>query len=172
MILIAGVGYSHLTDLSFGPQLVDALNQRDWPDYVQVEDLSYGPITVLQWFQDHPGRFDQAIFIGAMQREDTAPGELRTYRWNPDDLSEDVVHERVAEGVTGIVSLENLLMILDYFAVLPGQPLVIEFEPVVAEWGLDLSPVGQRQLAEVIDVIDEQVLQAHAYAAEDFRTIR
>lgn len=171
MILIAGVGYSHLTDLSFGPALVDALHRRVWPEYAQVEDLSYGPIAVLQWFQDHPGRFEQAIFAGAMQREGGVPGELRTYRWHPDDLSEEAVQERVAEGVTGIVSLENLLMILDYFRVLPNQPLVIEFEPPVAEWGLDLSPVGHQRLAEVIEVIETQVLNAPAYATERFRPI-
>jgi hydrogenase maturation protease len=169
MILIAGVGYSHLTDLSFGPQLVDALHQRDWPDYVQVEDLSYGPIAVLQWFQDQPGRFDQAIFVGAMQREDAGPGELRTYRWDPDELSEGVVQERVAEGVTGVVSLENLLMILDYFGVLPHQTLVIEFEPLVAEWGLELSPAGNLRLAEVIETIGTLVQNALAYPTERLR---
>lgn len=160
MLLIAGVGYSHLSDLSFGPMLIEDLRERDWPEHVQIEDLSYGPIAVLQWFQDEPERFDQAIFVGAMQRERAIPGELRTYRWNPEYLRPDDVHERVAEGVTGIVSLENLLMIADYFDALPGQPLVIEIEPIEVEFGLELSSLGQQRLAEVRQVIEREVLEA------------
>lgn len=157
MILIAGVGYSHLSDLSFGPMLIEDLRQREWPEFVQIEDLSYGPIAVLQWFQDEPDRFDQAIFVGAMPRDGGLPGELRTYRWNPVELPPDDVHARVAEGVTGIVSLENLLMIADYFDVLPATTLVIEIEPVEVEFGLELSPAGRRQLEEVRNVIEREV---------------
>jgi hydrogenase maturation protease len=158
MILIAGVGYSHLSDLSFGPMLIEDLQSREWPEHIQIEDLSYGPIAVLQWFQDHPGRFEQAILVGAMQRDHGVPGELRAYRWNPGRLDEAVVHERVAEGVTGIVSLENLLIILDYFGALPADTLVIEIEPADVEFGVELSPVGRQRLAEVQEVIERELL--------------
>jgi hydrogenase maturation protease len=164
MLLIAGVGYSHLSDLSFGPMLIEDLQDRDWPDRVQIEDLSYGPIAVLQWFQDEPGKFDQAIFVGAMQRENGVPGEIRSYHWNPGELDPKDVHERVTEAVTGIVSLENLLMIMDYFGVLPGRSLVIEIEPADIEFGLELSPSGKRRLAEVRKVIEREVLEFHSNA--------
>ena len=165
MILIAGVGYSHLTDLSFGPHLIESLQRREWPEDVVLEDLSYGPIAVLQWFQERRERFDHAIFVGAMQRENGIPGELRTYRWDAGSWTEQDVQERVAEAVTGIVSLENLLMILDYFGELPDQPVVIEFEPIVVEWGLDLSPAGRERLQEVGEVIAREVLHVHVPGA-------
>jgi hydrogenase maturation protease len=158
MILIAGVGYSHLTDLSFGPLLVEHLRKRDWPADVQIEDLSYGPIAVLQWFQDHPGRFEQMIAVGAIQRHGFEPGTLRSYRWETGRFDQTEIQERVTEAVTGIVSLENLLAILEHFEVLPSDTLVIEFEPVKTEWGLDLSQTGERRLIEVRDVIEREVL--------------
>lgn len=167
MILIAGVGYSHLTDLSFGPLLVEELQHHDWPEKVQIEDLSYGPIAVLQWLQEEPGRFERAIFAGAMQRDDAVPGELRVYRWEQGRFSNDEVQERVAEGVTGIVSLENLLVIAEYFGALPENTLVIELEPPRVEFGLELSaPAGQR-LTEVRQVIEREVFAAPAAYTND-----
>jgi Ni,Fe-hydrogenase maturation factor len=65
MILIAGVGYSHLSDLSFGPLLIEDLQRREWPENVQIEDLSYGPIAVLQWLQDEP--VDRALIPQSVQ---------------------------------------------------------------------------------------------------------
>jgi hydrogenase maturation protease len=158
MILIAGVGYSHLSDLSFGPLLVEELQRHEWPDHVQIEDLSYGPIAVVQWFQDEPGRFDQAIFIGAVQRDGGIPRELRVYRWQHGNHTIEDVQRRVAEGVTGIVSLENLLMITDYFKVLPHDTSVIEVEPVEVEFGLEVSPLGQQRLVEVREVIERVIM--------------
>jgi Ni,Fe-hydrogenase maturation factor len=42
-ILIAGLGYRNLRDMSFGPVLMDRLAQDGWPHGVEVEDLIYGP---------------------------------------------------------------------------------------------------------------------------------
>jgi len=39
-ILIAGVGYRNLRDMSLGPVLMDRLGQESWPDSVEIEDLS------------------------------------------------------------------------------------------------------------------------------------
>lgn len=159
MILVAGVGYSHLTDLSFGPHLVERLQAMEWPDDVQIEDLSYGPITVVQWFQDDPGRFDRAIFAGAMQRG-RPPAMVTRYEWDNTPWSPDEVHERVTEAVTGVVSVENTLIVAGYFGLLPARTSVIEFEPVDVEWGLELGPYGKQRMNEVVDVIRDDVLSA------------
>lgn len=161
MILLAGVGYSHLSDLSFGPKLVEELQQMSWPAGVQVEDLSYGPIPVIHWFEDHPGWFDQAIFAGAMYRG-REPGALSRYIWSSNYPDPGDVQERVAEAVTGIISLENLLIIADHFGVLPRETSVIEMEPVELEWGLELSPLGQQRLQQTVELIREHVRDGRA----------
>lgn len=159
MILLAGVGYSHLSDLSFGPHLVERLREMAWPDDVQIEDLSYGPITVVQWFQDDPGRFDRAIFAGAIQRG-RPPAMLTTYEWGGAPWSPDDVHERVTEAVTGVVNVENTLVVAGHFGLLPARTSVIEFEPIDVEWGLELGPFGKQRLNEAIDWIRNDVLSA------------
>jgi hydrogenase maturation protease len=156
VILVAGVGYSHLSDLSFGPQLVERLQAMEWPAEVQIEDLSYGPITVVQWFQDDPGRFDRAIFAGAMQRG-RPPAMVTRYEWDNAQWSPEDVHQRVTEAVTGVVSVENTLVVAGYFGLLPARTSVIEFEPVDVEWGLELGQFGKQRLNEVVDAIRDDV---------------
>jgi hydrogenase maturation protease len=156
MILLAGVGYSHMRDLSFGPTLVDRLRQIDWPDYVQVEDLSYGPIAIVQWLEDDPGRFDRAIIAGAMPR-DREPGTLSIYQYATGRLTPDLVQERVAEAVTGVVSLENVLIIAEHFGVLPHDTVVIELEPAELDWGLDLTRAGQDAVEQAVAWIRQEL---------------
>ncbi len=158
MILVAGVGYHHLSDLSFGPKLVERLQGMDWPDDVRIEDFSYGPIAILDWFEESPGkRFERAIFAGAVERG-REPGTLATYDWffasppNP-----KVVQERVSEALTGVISLENLLIIAQHFEALPPETSVVELEPVELEWGLELSPLGEERLKQAAEWIHREV---------------
>src|SRR6266545_1254041 len=53
-MLIAGVGYRNLRDLSVGPVLMDRLGQVAWPYGVEVEDLSYGPVGVMHTLDARP----------------------------------------------------------------------------------------------------------------------
>jgi Ni,Fe-hydrogenase maturation factor len=50
--LIAGVGYSNLSDLSVGPLVAAQLRGEEWPAHVEVDDLSYGPIAVVHRFAE------------------------------------------------------------------------------------------------------------------------
>ena len=167
MILLAGVGYSHLSDLSFGPLLVERLQGMSWPEDVQIEDLSYGPIGVLMRLEDEPAHFDKAIFAGAVER-DRSPGTLNMYRWKggPSDLEQ--VQARVAEAVTGVIGLENLLVIMDHFGVLPAHTTVIELEPVDQEWGMEMSPVGARRLEETLAWIRDDILEGPGARHNDY----
>lgn len=149
MILVAGVGYSHLSDLSFGPLLIERLEEMSWPESVHIEDFSYGPIGVLMRLEDDPVQYSRAIFAGAVER-DRAPGTLNIYTWEggPDDPEQ--VQARIAEAVTGVIGLENLLVIMDHFQVLPARTTVIELEPVEQEWGMDMTPLGRQRLEEAV----------------------
>ncbi len=164
MLLIAGVGYAHLRDLSFGMALVERLEMMDWPEDVRIEDFGYGPIAILHWFEETPGqRFDRAIFVGAMER-DREPGTLVTYDWIPKALDPDDVQARVCEAVTGVISLENLLIIAQHFDLLPRRTTVIEIEPPDKEFGLGLSPLGEERMDEVITWIRQAVRASAEHA--------
>lgn len=157
MILVAGVGYQHLSDLSFGSVLAERMKAMEWPEDVWVEDFGWGPISILHWFEESPGRkFERAIFAGAIERG-REPGNLYTYAWLADKPDPEVVQERISEALTGVISLENLLIIAQHFDALPPDTTVIELEPVEQDWGSDLSETGQRKLTETIEWIRAEV---------------
>lgn len=168
MILLAGIGYPDIGDLSFGPKLVERLRDMPLPAGTQIEDLSYGPIPILHWFEDEPDRFERAIFVGAEERG-LEPGTITTYEWVNTELDPADVHARVCEAVTGVVRLENLLIILQHFGVIPPATYVMEMEPANREWGPDLSPTGERRIEEALDWIRREVCSGNEYATNGYR---
>ena len=157
MILVAGVGYQHLSDLSFGSVLVERMQAMEWPDDVCIEDFGWGPISILHWFEESPGkRFERAIFAGAVERG-REPGKLYTYAWLADKPDPEVVQVRISEALTGVISLENLLIIAQHFEALPPDTTVVELEPVEQEWGSDLSEIGQQRMEEALTWIQNEV---------------
>jgi hydrogenase maturation protease len=136
------VGYRNLSDHSFGVEVVEALAIRTWPRTVSVEDISYNPIAVVQRLQDEPPDrpFEVAVVISAAERPGRAPGTLSIYRWDnalPDAAG---IQAAVAEAVTGVISLDNTLVVTRHFAALPAAVVVIEVEPRVHAFGATLSP--------------------------------
>src|SRR3990172_8276576 len=83
-VLVGGVGYTNLRDLSAGPLLVERLACLDWPAGVDVEDLSAGAVHVLHALQAAEP-YDAMILVAGVRRGD-APGTVRCapYRpWSP-----------------------------------------------------------------------------------------
>ncbi len=157
MILVAGVGYSDLSDLSFGPKLIERLREMEWPADVLIDDFSSAPMPNLEWFEESPGQtFERAILAGAMERG-RAPGTLTTYDWRPGPLDPEDVQARVAEAVTGVISLDNLLIIAQHFELLARHTSVVELEPVVLEWGEEMSPLGAERLTQAVRWIQREV---------------
>jgi hydrogenase maturation protease len=136
--LIAGVGYRNLRDLSFGPLVADRLRRLAWPSSVEIDDLSYGPISVVHRFQDR--RPDRLVLLGATRRRRT-PGTLYHFRPRPLPAPEEV-QRRVAESVTGVISLDNLWIVCRAFEVLPDDVEIVEIEPADEGWGEELSPAA------------------------------
>src|SRR5262249_61458958 len=84
--------------------------------------------------------FERVVLTGATQRPGRAAGTFSVFRWDralPDDA---VVQAAVAEAVTGVISLDNTLMITEYFRALPPEVIVVDVEPDVHEFGDTLSP--------------------------------
>jgi hydrogenase maturation protease len=150
-ILIAGVGYRNLRDMSVGPVLTDQLGQESWPSGVEVEDLSYGPVAVMQSL-DERQPYERIIFIAGVRRN-RQPGGVYCYRWEHRLADPEQVQARVAEALTGVISLDNLLIIATYFGKLPQDVIVIEVEPADDGWGEGLTPEVETVLPTVIDKI-------------------
>ena len=152
-VLIAGVGHPNLKDLSFGQILLPHLKEQSWAKDVDLENLSFGAIAVLQWFQDHPGKYEKVVFVSAAEREGREPGTLNVYNWTFPKLDNETVQESVGESVTGIISLDNLLMILQYFRALPRDVEIIEIEPIDSSIGFECSPEITARFPEFTEII-------------------
>jgi len=158
-VLVGGVGYTNLRDLSAGPALVDRLRRAEWPPGVDVEDLSAGAIHLVHELQSRRP-YTRAVLVGAIARGREA-GSIHERRWEHPVFSRDEVQERVGEALTGVISLDALLVVLDHFGVLPAETTVIEVEPVDRGWGEGFSPT----LAALVPVLEGRIraaaLRAH-----------
>ena len=156
-VLIGGVGYRNLRDHSFGVVLVDGIDASGWPPGVSVEDISYNPIAVVQRLQDDlpDQRFDLAVIAGALQRPGRSPGTLSVYRWDNVMPAPLGIHEAITEAVTGIISLDNTLVVARHFDALPATVVVLELEPDAHEFGSELTPA----VAEALNRARELVMQ-------------
>jgi len=152
--LIAGVGYTCLRDLSFGPVLVDRLKGLNWPEGVEVEDLSYSPVAVFQKLTEK--RYRKIVFVGAVKRG-REPGAIQRYRPDGPLPNEEEIQARIGEGVTGVVSLESLLIVCRFFEALPEDVVVLEVEPEEESWGEGFTPAVQDALEQVIKMVQEEV---------------
>ena len=82
-------------------------------------------------------------------RQSTEAARVRCYRWRRELPPVEEVQARVAEAVTGVIDLDNLLIVAHQFGALPEEVFVIEIQPVVTEFGLELSPAVAELLPEV-----------------------
>jgi hydrogenase maturation protease len=149
-VLIGGVGYRNLRDLSVGPWLVDELS-REACDGVEVEDVSYHPVGLSQNLQDRQP-YDRVVLVGSMPRGHS-PGTVDCYRWDGRLPERDEIQVRVSEAVTGVISLENTLIVCGALGGLPDDVRLVEIEPEDEGWGEGFSPTIEAKLPEVVEAV-------------------
>jgi hydrogenase maturation protease len=154
-VIVAGLGYRNLRDYSVGVAVTDRLEREAWPPGVVVEDLSYNPIVVIQRLEDEPAdrRFERAVVVAAVERNGRAPGTIAAYRWDGVLPVEEEIHRAVTEAVTGVIALDNTLVVTRHFGALPDEAVVVEVEPAVHEFGDSFSDVVARRFATVCDLV-------------------
>jgi len=149
-VLVGGVGYRFLRDGAIGPYMADEL-AAGAANGIEVEDLGYHPIGFTQNLQDRPA-YDRIVLVGAIAR-DREPGTVTAYRWDHALPSDKDIQERVSEAVTGVISLDNLLIVTEAFGAFPRDVRVVEVEPADEGWGEGFSPVIEAKLAEIEEAI-------------------
>jgi hydrogenase maturation protease len=164
-VVVAGVGYRNLRDHSVGVAVVDRLEARAWPAGVMVEDLSYNPIAVVQRLEDEPSdrRFERAVVVAAVERG-RAPGTVTAYRWDGALPGDAEIQCAVTEAVTGVIALDNTLIVTQHFAAWPDEVLVVEVEPAVHEFGEAFSDAVAGAFDSVCDLVARLATDAGAGA--------
>lgn len=151
-VFIGGVGHPYLRDISVGPVLVPALKAMEWPEGTEIHDLHFGPIHVVQWLEEKPGHFGRVVLLSAVKRG-REPGGVYAYRWDGALPEAEEIQQRVAEAVTGIIDIDNLLIIGGYFGIWPGEVAVVEVEPLHEEFGEEFSEPVQDAIPLVIATV-------------------
>jgi hydrogenase maturation protease len=149
-VLVGGVGYRFLRDGAIGLHVTDEMDAAA-TNGLEVEDLGYHPVGFTQNLQDRP-TYDRIVLVGAMTRG-REPGTVTAYRWDHCLPSVKEIQERVSEAVTGVISLDNLLIVTEAFGAFPEDVRVVEIEPADESWGEGLSPVVEAKLGEIEEAV-------------------
>jgi len=150
--VIGGVGYRNLRDHSLGIVMSDELEPLARPPALLVEDLCYGPVAIAQWFLDEAREMPitRAVFITAIAREDgRPPGTICAYQWDRVLPSDDEIQRCVVDAVTGVILLDNTLIVVEWMKALPAEAIVIEVEPLEHAFGDEMSPAVSEAYADV-----------------------
>lgn len=150
--LIGGVGYPDLRDFSLGPLVAERLAGEPWPPEVSVENLSYNPVAVVHRLQEADPPFGRLVLVGAVRRG-RRPGCLVAYRWDRALPGAEEVQERVAEAVTGVISLDNLVLVTAALGAAPEEVVVVEVEPEVEAAGDELTEAVRRAAERAGDLV-------------------
>lgn len=127
-VLIGIVGYyQFIRAYPLGPELMARLQAGSWPDGVSIQEMNWGPIAIVQDFQASAEKFDRVVLVGAVDRG-LSPGTLSCRRWAGGTLDALAVQRRVFEAVTGVISLDNLLIIGTHFGVWPKTVITVEVQ--------------------------------------------
>lgn len=149
-VLVGGVGYRFLRDNALGVYISDSFAGRA-TNGVEVEDLGYHPIGFTQNLQDRPP-YDRIILVAAIVRG-REPGTVKAYRWDHELPDVEEIQDRVSESVTGVISLDNLLIVTEAFGAFPEDVWVVEVEPADETWGEGFSPEVQAKLPEIEETV-------------------
>jgi hydrogenase maturation protease len=154
--LIGGVGYRWQGDSSFGLAATDAMSKLDWPENVEIADLGYGAIYVAQDLRDASPPYKRLFLLTSTAR-DRPPGSLTSYSYTAPVHDQEELQERIREAGAGVIDIDHLLSIADYFQALPEEVFVYELEPVDSQGGENLSPKAVTLLEDVVDEIRQKV---------------
>ena len=157
--VIGGVGYRNLRDHSLGIMMSDELEAQAEPPGLLVEDLSYGPVAIGQWLLDEAREapITRAVFVSAVARDDgRPPGTICAYRWDRVLPPTDEIQRCVTDAVTGVILLDNTLIVTAWMGALPDEAIILEVEPLEHAFGDDTGnrrgdiSVGNFQVSQPI----------------------
>lgn len=134
--------------MSVGPFVADTLEPRDG---VEVEDVSYHPVGLSQNLAERPP-YERLVLVGSAQRG-REPGTITSYRWDGGLPAAAEIQARVSEAVTGVISLENTLIVCGALGGLPDDVRVVEVEPEDLSWGDGFSPTIEERLPDVVEAV-------------------
>jgi len=152
-VLVGTVGYHILRNHSVGPVLLPKLKQQDWPAGVSVEELNWGPIAIVQQRQALPEPYERVVLLVAIERAGRAIGNIDLFRWEGHLPDETQIQACVGDAATGVISVDNLLVIGEYFKIWPREVLLVDVEPGPETAGENLTPEVEAKVPVILQLV-------------------
>ena len=156
--------YGFVRGYPLGPELMERLQAMPWPDGVEIREMNWGPVAIVQDFQAQPRKPERVVLVGALDRG-MAEGTVSCRRWAGGTLALDAVQRRMFEAVTGVISLDNLLVIGAHFGVWPEETFSVELQ-----W--PDSGLGDLVLGEIDVNVSGQVVGERSISADNERIVQ
>ena len=158
--------YGFVRGYPLGPELMERLRALPWPEEVEIREMNWGPVAIVQDFQaqSQSQKPERVVLVGALDRG-LADGSVSCRRWAGaagGALDAVAVQLRMFEAVTGVISLDNLLVIGTHFGIWPAQTFSVELQ--WPESGLGDLVLGEiavnRENRETGQVVGERPISA------------
>ena len=152
-ILVGTIGYHNLGNHSLGPALLPTLQSLTWPQGVDLEEMNWGPIAIVQKFQSLKSPYDRVILLAAIERETRNIGAIDVFRWMGRLPDEEVIQACIGDAVTGVISVENLLIIGEHFKIWPAETFIVDVEPGPETSGIEFTSEVREAIPDFLNTI-------------------
>lgn len=153
-VLVGTLGYHNLRNHSLGPVIQPQLEAVEWPEGVTVDEMNWGPIAIVQQFEAMAEPYDRVVIVTASEKNRPIT-TITHYHWTGGLPSPQSIQDRVGDAVTGVISIDNLLVIGEYFGIWPQETLIIDVEPGGEMAGETLTAEMVAMVPAVIAVIEQ-----------------
>jgi len=157
--LIGTVGYHILGNHSMPPMMYHHLNKMSWPDHVKVDELNWGPVAVVQMMEAENPPFEKVIILCAIERKGRKIGQIDVFRWMGKLPDEEQIQACVGDAATGVISVENLLVIGEYFKIWKDEVYLVDVEPGPEVAGENWTESMESCIPDVISTIKQLALK-------------
>ena len=152
-VFVGTVGYHILGNHSIGPMLLPQLQEMDFPDWVKVDELNWGPVAVIQSFEAEERMYDRVVILTAIERAERKIGDVSIFQWQGRLPDESQIQACVGDAATGVISVENLLVIGEYFKVWGEEVFLVDVEPGEEIAGMQFTPNVEQAIPEVLELV-------------------
>lgn len=152
--VLGTVGYQLLSNHSIASILTETIRARDWAKHITLEEMNWGPIAIVQWFQSLETPFDRVVLFTAIERKKRKIGDVTIFRWGGRTPSDKGIQACIGDAATGVISVENLLIIGEYFKIWPEEVYIVDVEPGPENAGITLSTEVSERVLEYLDILE------------------
>ena len=156
---VGTVGYHILGNHSIGPLLLPQLQKMDFPNNVIVDELNWGPVAVVQQFQAEEIPYQRIVLLCAIERPERAIGDITVFQWKGHLPDETQIQACMGDAATGVISVENLLVIGEYFKVWEDEVFLVDVEPGEEVAGLNLTKAMEDKIPEIVETVHRLALE-------------